>query len=119
MYTSQWQHTRGVSKKLFPISFCRTGKTCLFKTEDIGATITSYKVLPTGDENALQNAVATIGPISVAIDASKPTFHFYKKGVYHSPGYYKKSRVSSWNINQQRPLKIPCENSNFVKNFGP
>ena len=75
--------------KPLPISFCRTGKTCLFKSEDIGATITSYKVLPTGDENALQNAVATIGPISVAIDASKPTFHFYRKGVYHSPGYYK------------------------------
>ena len=31
----------------------------------------------------LQKAVGTIGPISVAIDASRPTFHFYKRGVYH------------------------------------
>ena len=27
--------------------------------------------------------MATVGPVSVAIDASKPTFHFYKEGVYH------------------------------------
>merc|ERR1711890_131277 len=31
----------------------------------------------------LQKAVATVGPVSVGIDASRPTFHFYKKGVYH------------------------------------
>merc|ERR1712243_177904 len=36
-----------------------------------------------GSEADLQKAVATVGPISVGIDASRPTFHFYKKGVYH------------------------------------
>ena len=58
----------------------------MFEESNIGATLTSYKTLPSGDEKALQNAVATIGPISVAIDASRPTFHFYKKGLYHEPG---------------------------------
>jgi len=38
----------------------------------------------------LQKASATIGPISVGIDASRPTFHFYKSGVYHD---HKCSRV--------------------------
>ena len=64
----------------------RNGEKCLFEESNIGATLTSYKTLPSGDEKALQNAVATIGPISVAIDASRPTFHFYKKGLYHEPG---------------------------------
>ena len=56
----------------------KTGRKCLFKPEDVGATLKSYKTIPQGDENALKNAVATVGPISVAIDASKQTFHFYR-----------------------------------------
>lgn len=38
--------------------------------------------LPSGDENALKTAVATIGPISIAIDATRPSFMSYRSGVY-------------------------------------
>merc|ERR1719367_214655 len=63
----------------------KTGKKCLFKAEDVGATLQSYKTLPRGDEMALRKAVATIGPVSVAIDAGHQSFHFYKEGVYYEP----------------------------------
>lgn len=59
--------------------------TCKFASKNIGATIKSYVDIPTGDENALQNAVATIGPISIGIDASQMSFQFYKNGVYDEP----------------------------------
>merc|ERR1711936_320985 len=60
-----------------------TGKTCKFNQTNIGANITSFKDIPRNSEMDLQKASATIGPIPVAIDASRPTFHFYKSGVYH------------------------------------
>jgi len=61
----------------------KTGKTCLYNATNSGATLTSWVDVPHGSEADLQKAVGTVGPISVAIDASRPTFHFYKKGVYH------------------------------------
>merc|ERR1719400_1971483 len=63
----------------------KTGKKCLFKPQDVGATLQSYKTIPAGKENDLKTAVATVGPVSVAIDASNPSFHFYKKGIYYEP----------------------------------
>merc|ERR1719369_184112 len=63
----------------------KTGKKCLFKAEDVGATLQSYKSIPHGDEDALQRAVASVGPISVGIDAGHPSFQLYKKGIYYEP----------------------------------
>ncbi|KAK8383405.1 hypothetical protein O3P69_019055 [Scylla paramamosain] len=47
--------------------------------------IRGYSAIPSGDENALKNAVALIGPIAVAIDASLSSFHYYTHGVYYDP----------------------------------
>ena len=44
-----------------------------------------YTDIKMGSEMDLQMAVATVGPISVAIDASRPSFHMYKNGVYDEP----------------------------------
>uniref|UniRef100_A0A8C5CN85 Cystein proteinase inhibitor protein salarin n=1 Tax=Gadus morhua TaxID=8049 RepID=A0A8C5CN85_GADMO len=46
------------------------------------ASCSGYKFLPKGDEVALKHAIAMIGPISVAVDASRPKFLFYHHGVY-------------------------------------
>jgi len=62
-----------------------TGKTCKYNSTDVGATISSFKDIPRNSEMDLQKASATVGPISVGIDAHLPTFHFYKSGVYHDP----------------------------------
>ena len=57
---------------------------CKFNKSSIGATFSGYKDV-IGGEQALKKAVATIGPISVAIDASESSFQFYKNGVYYDP----------------------------------
>jgi cathepsin L len=56
---------------------------CRFKSESVGATDTGFTDIKTKDENALQEAVATVGPISVAIDASHTSFQLYKSGIYN------------------------------------
>ncbi|XP_055946887.1 procathepsin L-like [Argiope bruennichi] len=59
--------------------------TCRFKKSAVGATVTGYVDIPTGDEEALKKAVATVGPISVAIDASHDSFQTYQDGIYDEP----------------------------------
>ena len=58
---------------------------CHFKEADVGATMTSYRDIEHGSTMALQQAIGEIGPISVAMDASRKTFHLYKRGVYSDP----------------------------------
>ncbi|XP_039977372.1 cathepsin S-like [Xiphias gladius] len=55
---------------------------CKYNPQYRAANCSRYTILPRGDEFALKAALANTGPISVAIDASRPKFVFYHHGVY-------------------------------------
>lgn len=57
-------------------------ETCSFRPSEVGATCTGFVQVTAGDELALKKAVASVGPITVCIDASQPSFQLYKGGVY-------------------------------------
>jgi len=58
---------------------------CKFTRQNVGAKDTGFVDIPEGDEDALKDAVASQGPISIAIDASHSSFQLYKRGVYYEP----------------------------------
>ncbi|XP_071398025.1 cathepsin S-like [Centroberyx affinis] len=58
---------------------------CRYNPLNRAANCSRYSLLPEGDEAALKQALATIGPISVGIDAARPKFAFAHSGVYDDP----------------------------------
>lgn len=57
---------------------------CRFKTAYVGAKITGYSNVR-ASETALKSAVGSVGPVSVAIDASHRSLQFYTGGIYYEP----------------------------------
>jgi len=58
---------------------------CKFTRQNVGAKDTGFVDVVEGDEEALKDAVASQGPVSIAIDASHSSFQLYKRGVYYEP----------------------------------
>ncbi|VVC28253.1 Cathepsin propeptide inhibitor domain (I29),Cysteine peptidase, asparagine active site,Cysteine [Cinara cedri] len=63
----------------------RNGFFCKYKSTNKGATVSGFVNIQRGDENTLAKAVATVGPVSIAIDASLDNFRFYDEGVFYEP----------------------------------
>jgi len=75
------QKNKGIdTEESYPYK-ARDGK-CAFKPANVGATDRGFKDINAGSESDLTDAIATVGPISVAIDASQSSFQFYHTGVY-------------------------------------
>lgn len=59
---------------------------CRYKQESKAASVTGYVSVASGDEKALTEAVANVGPVSVDIDACLQSFKHYKEGIYNDDG---------------------------------
>ncbi|XP_066156431.1 cathepsin L-like [Euwallacea fornicatus] len=58
---------------------------CHFIPKNVGATDKGFVDIESGSERDLKSAVATVGPVSIAIDASHESFQLYSDGVYYDP----------------------------------
>ena len=58
------------------------GDACTFDKSMAVATCTGYADVTKSSETDLQSAVSTVGPVSIAIDASHQSFQLYQSGVY-------------------------------------
>ncbi len=55
---------------------------CRFSRQGSVASDVGFVDIARGDEQNLMAALATVGPIAIAIDASHSSFQFYKSGIY-------------------------------------
>ena len=69
----------------YTYNYCLDPQPCRFDANKTTYTIQEfYEVLPY-NETDLMEKIATVGPISVAIDASQTSFTYYSGGVYYEP----------------------------------
>ncbi|UYV60948.1 hypothetical protein LAZ67_1002906 [Cordylochernes scorpioides] len=72
------------SKEVRRFSFIKSRDQCQYNKSNIGATCKDFLSV-NQDEECLKQALAAVGPLSIAIDASGKAFQQYKGGVYNNP----------------------------------
>ena len=82
-YSLRYIHDNGIqSETSYPYKAhnggCRADGTSVARLND-------WVNIPSGDENAMMDALGSRGPVAVGIDVSKPSFRFYSSGIYNEP----------------------------------
>merc|ERR1711872_493007 len=87
-YQSCWRYARDAGGNMAESAYRYTARQgrCRFNRGQVVATLSSYQDTRSGSENDLTNALARVGPVSVAIDASPNSFRRYRSGVHYAPG---------------------------------
>jgi len=86
-YQSSWRYIRDAGGNTGEQSYPYTARQgwCRFRRGSGIAKVSSYTDTQSGSEQALMQALATVGPVSVAIDASHSKFRNYRYGVHYDP----------------------------------
>ena len=70
-----------VGKGIIITSYLQEEDRCKYKKKLEKVEVTGFVDIESGSETKLQEALATIGPVSVAIDASHMSFQSYRGGM--------------------------------------
>ncbi|XP_066578890.1 cathepsin K-like [Amia ocellicauda] len=65
--------------------YAMTKQVCAADKSKFVATVKGWMSLPSGNEQALEDALVTIGPVAITIDSTTPSFQFYQSGVFYDP----------------------------------
>ena len=81
MAPGTWAEQCGGSQPRHHSPSSQDTSSCRYNPRDRAANCSAVWLVASGSETALEQAVAAVGPVSVAVDASSFYFHFYKSGT--------------------------------------